>query len=314
MARIKRLKVVEEDAYYHITSRTVRQEFFIEDVEKEKLLSIIKRYSALYFVKVLGYAVMSNHFHLLVKIETGEQYSDKDVCRRLQSFYSKDDGSGGEDTREGLYLQNLDRYRKKLGDLSEYVKCIKQTFSWWYNRRQNCRGYFWSDRFKSVLIERGEGLLNCLGYIDLNPVRAGIVARPEDYRWSSLGYRVQHGCSGSFLSFCGIFDTENGDDLRKYREFVYRSGGIEKEEQGSISDDVLLEEKGRRFELSKKELLAYRLRYFSDGLVLGSRGFIQEAYSRFGGHVFYKKDRKAHATGISESLFSIRYLKSQNSP
>jgi len=54
----------------------------------------------------------------------------------------------------------------------------------------NRSGYLWGDRFKSVLIEKGEGLLNCLAYIDLNPVRAGIVKRPEDYRWSGIGYRI----------------------------------------------------------------------------------------------------------------------------
>jgi hypothetical protein len=53
--------------------------------------------------------------------------------------------------------------------------------------------YFWSDRFKSVIVENGETLINCLAYIDLNPVRAGIVEKPEDYRWSSLGYHIQTG-------------------------------------------------------------------------------------------------------------------------
>ena len=56
----------------------------------------------------------------------------------------------------------------------------------------NRTGYFWGDRFKNVLIEKGEALINCLAYIDLNPVRAKIVKRPEDYRWSGIGYQINH--------------------------------------------------------------------------------------------------------------------------
>ena len=63
---------------------------------------------------------------------------------------------------------------------------IKVGFARYYNRRHNRRGYFWGDRFKSVIVDKGETLVNCLAYIDLNPLRAGMVDRPEDYRWNSL--------------------------------------------------------------------------------------------------------------------------------
>ena len=53
------------------------------------------------------------------------------------------------------------------------------------------KGYFGGDRFKSVIVDKGETLVNCLAYIDLNPLRAGLVDRPEDYRWNSLGYHLQ---------------------------------------------------------------------------------------------------------------------------
>ena len=55
----------------------------------------------------------------------------------------------------------------------------------------NRRGYFWGDRFKNVIVENGETLINCLAYIDLNPIRAGLVDRPEPYPWNSLGYHLQ---------------------------------------------------------------------------------------------------------------------------
>ena len=77
---------------------------------------------------------------------------------------------------------------------------IKVGFARFYNRRHNRRGYFWGDRFKSVIVDKGETLVNCLAYIDLNPLRAGLGDRSENYRWNSLGYHGQTNNQGNFLS------------------------------------------------------------------------------------------------------------------
>ena len=90
--------------------------------------------------------------------------------------------------------------RAKLSSLSEFVREIKVGFARYYNKNHHRRGYFWGERFKSVIVENGETLINCLAYIDLNPVRAGLVERPEDYRWNSLGYHVQTNNEDNFLS------------------------------------------------------------------------------------------------------------------
>ncbi|MCP4633760.1 MAG: hypothetical protein GY855_12605 [candidate division Zixibacteria bacterium] len=88
-------------------------------------------------------------------------------------FYGDDDNFLQED---------VEFYRKKWADLSEFVKDVKVTFSRFYNRRHNRIGTLWADRFKSLIVQDGSTLINCLSYIDLNPVRAGIVERPEEYR------------------------------------------------------------------------------------------------------------------------------------
>jgi len=130
------------------------------------------------------------------------------------------------------------------------MKEIKQGFSRFYNRRHRRKGFFWSGRFKSVIVDNGETLTNCLAYIDLNPVRAGIVKKPEAYRWSSLGYHLQRKNEHEFLSLdFGLkeFGVEGKTErLRYYRKFVYEKGrveGAEKERENNFE----VTEKDRRF-------------------------------------------------------------------
>jgi putative transposase len=163
MPRISRLVLRGEQAVYHVISRTALDGYVLGDIEKEFLLDLIKKVSRIYFAEVLGFSILGNHFHLLVKMHPSEEYDDEEVKRRATLCY-------GEDCtlREG----QIPFLRDKWSRLSEYVKEIKQGFSRFYNRRHGRKGFFWSDRFKSVIVDNGETLINCLAYIDLNAVRA----------------------------------------------------------------------------------------------------------------------------------------------
>ena len=143
--------------------------------------------------------------------------------------------------------------REKLSNLSEFVREIKVGFARYFNRRHNRRGYFWGDWFKSVIVEKGETLINCLAYIDLNPLRAGLVDRPEEYRWNSLGYHIQTGNKDSFLSLdfgfkeFGVLDAE--ERLRGYRRYVYEAGAVDRSEIGKrniIAGTVVEKERNKR--------------------------------------------------------------------
>ena len=343
MARAKRLKLKNEEGFFHIMSRTVGQEFYLGDVEKEKLFNIIKYYSGYYFVKPIGITIMSNHFHLLIKSEPEHYYSDEQVKQRIEKYLDKKnkkkkkrrkikkeegDGEGKElKEEEEISFEKLQRIKKQMADISEYARAIKLTFSRWYNKRNNRTGYFWGDRFKSVLIEKGEALINCLAYIDLNPVRAGMVEKPEDYRWSGIGYRIYSGNHGDFLSFDGIFPGSQVKDLPKeelikcYRYFVYKCGNIKRLSQAdiesgkdfsnvksAIDDETYNRELMRNFEIPSGEIMLGRIRYFSYGMVIGSQQFLKDAYTRFGGEIIVKKDRKVYPTGINSHILSLRKL------
>ena len=126
-------------------------------------------------------------------MQPGEDYTDAEIRKRFRVYYGDDDERELEDGQ-------IPFFREKWASLSELMKEIKQIFSRFYNKLHNRKGYFWSERFKSVIVDNGETLINCLAYIDLNPVRAGIVKRPEAYRWCSLGYHVQIRNRDEFLS------------------------------------------------------------------------------------------------------------------
>ena len=95
-------------------------------------------------------------------------------------------------------------------------------------------------------MESGEALINCPAYIDLNPVRTGLVTRPEDYRWSRFGRLVQGGGKDSFLNLeCGLAEFDGldvSDHLRAYRKFFYGVGGLERFKGVSIPEEIVSEE------------------------------------------------------------------------
>ncbi|AEH44466.1 hypothetical protein Thein_0585 [Thermodesulfatator indicus DSM 15286] len=257
MPRIPRLLTNHPKAAYHVISRTALPGHnVLGPEEKEHLLNLISWLSQVYFVEVYGFAIMGNHFHLLCRMLPEDKFSDEEVARRIKLYYR------GK-RKVFIYKELLAKWRERLASLSRYVQDIKQRFSRWYNKRVDRKGYFWADRFKSVIIETGEALLNCLAYIELNPVRAGIVEKPEDYRWCSLGYRARLGTGKNFLSLdLGLpsyADKSEQEKLRLYREFVYGKGGI-----------------GEPEKLTKTKEFVYRTRYFSESLVIGSKRFLEE--------------------------------------
>ena len=280
MPRIPRLLVRDEPAVYHVMSRVALEGYVLGPAEKDELLRIIQRMSSVYFAELLGFCLMGNHFHLLVRMHPGDGVSEAELRRRFGLYWGR--------RKKVFPVERAEDFRRKWGSLSEYVREIKQEFSRYYNRRHHRRGFFWGDRFKSVIVEDGDTLVNCLAYIDLNPVRAGLVDRPESYRWSSVGYHVQRGNRGGLLSTDFGLVAHRGlgvsGRFRWYREFLYEKGALGRpggSGGGRISSEVLEGERARGFELGRRDRFLYRTRYFTDSGVIGSREFVARQYERF---------------------------------
>ena len=289
MPRASRMIISGEQAVYHVMSRTALPEFPLGDIEKDFLLKLIKRLSKMYFTEILGFCLMGNHFHLLVKMVPDSDISDAEVKKRVQVFYGED------------YVFPADHmayFRTKLGNLSEFVRDIKVNFTRYYNKQHNRRGYFWGDRFKSVIVDKGETLVNCLAYIDLNPLRAGITKRPEEYRWSSIGYHIQTDNKDKFLSTDFGFKAFNvkseKERVRRYRQYMYHAGSIDRPDKGKvkvIDPRIFYKEKRKDFQITQASRLRYRTRYFTDSGIIGSKEFVNKHYQHFK-HLFQSKNEK----------------------
>jgi len=272
MARIPRILInsLTGGTVYHIMSRTALDGFPMKDDEKDYLLRLMKQFSLLYFVEILGFCCMDNHFHLLVRMLPDSDFTDEEIQRRFKEFHAEA-GDG-----KSFVQEDLPALRKKLSSLSEFVREIKLGFTRFYNREYKRRGFFWGGRFKSVIVENGETLINCLAYIDLNPVRAGIVEKPEDYRWNSIGYHVQTGNMDNFLSLdlglkvFGILDKDARLDY--YMKFLYEIRTMNKKRGKELKDEVSKSSVIDRFKS--------RTRYFSDSCIIGSKEFVRSNYER----------------------------------
>jgi REP element-mobilizing transposase RayT len=312
----------DETTVYHVMSRTALDGFPLGDIEKDFMLDLIKRYSTLYFVEILGFCLMGNHFHTLVKTLPEYKFTDQDIKKRYVGFYGDD-----RIFTDGL----IPSLRVKLSSLSEFIREIKVGFARYYNKKHNRRGYFWGDRFKSVIVDKGETLVNCLAYIDLNPLRAGIVNRPEDYRWNSLGYHVQTNNRDNFLSTdFGLkeFNVKSEKErIRRYRRYVYEAGALSRPEKVKtpekyaplsqvnftgqakvIGDRIIEKERKREFELSRSDRFRYRTRYFTDSGVIGSKEFVSKTYMRFKNHFNSKNEKKPKPVKGLSGVYSLKRL------
>jgi len=306
MPRTKRLIISDETAVYHVMSRTALDGFPLGDIEKDFMLDLIRRYSSLYFVEVLGFCLMGNHFHILVRMFPEHKFTDEDIKKRYVTFYGDDKAFA-----DG-WIPSL---REKLSNLSEFVREIKVVFTRNYNKSHNRRGYFWGDRFKSVIVENGETLINCLAYIDLNPLRAGIVERPEDYRWNSLGYHIQTNNMDDFLSLdfglkeFGVMDTK--ERLRRYRRYVYEAGALDRPDRNMakvIDSDIIENERQKNYKISRIDRFMYRTRYFSDSGIIGTKEFVSMKYQRFKDVFMSKREKVPKSIAGLDGIYSLKRL------
>ena len=187
---------VEGEGFYHVVSRIGGKRFLIDETEKAILLGMIRGAAAFSGVEVYTYAVMSNHFHLLVRVPRKREISDKELEKRMLALYGpakfnavlKKWAQWTKRHQKSRVEDEKARMRARMYDLSQFCKTFKEAYTQDYNKRHENTGTIWEGRFKSILLEGSfHAMTTVAGYIHLNPVRAAIVERPEDSKWTGYG-------------------------------------------------------------------------------------------------------------------------------
>lgn len=237
-------------------------------------------------VELITYCIMTNHVHVLIRVPEKQIVSNNELLRRFKLLYDKDDKKvealesvlqlGG---KEAEYER--ERLLARMGDVSLFLKELKQRFSIWYNRNHDRFGTLWAERFKSVLVEDTAEAVGCVAaYIDLNPVRAGLVVDPKDYRW--CGYA--EAAAGNLVfrgAFARIFEDRPSirGVMAEYRKLLFIKGSSDEEINKTLIREELIEEVlNQDGHLSQAQVLRLKVRYFSDGAVLGSQEFVNEFF------------------------------------
>ncbi len=273
---------------YHCISRVVERRFAFGKDEKEKLRTLMRMYEKFSGCRALAYCFMSNHIHLLLEVPPmpAEGLTDAELLQRLRAICSevvvtgvaKELAEVRQQVKCGLADEVLvreihDRYTYRMHSLSEYMKGFMQRFTQWFNRSQKRSGGLWEDAFKSVIVEDGCAARAMAAYIDLNPVRAGLATDPADYRWSSYGEAMGGGPRGNGkkarAGLVRALRAHQGYDA----DAQYWAGDVSREYR------MLLLAEGAA-DVSMGKMLRCRVRYFTDGAVIGSRGFVDEVFHR----------------------------------
>jgi len=282
-------------AVYHCISRTVNKEMLFDVGAKEVFRRQIWRVAEFSGVRILTYCVMTNHVHLLVWVPDRNEVevTDQELVRRYRVLYGertqyqrmrtevveKTLQGGGEEAQE-----LRERLMHRMHDISEYMKSLKQRYTRWYNHKHGRVGTLWSERFKSMMVqEQGEGVRIVAAYIDLNPVRGGMVEDPKDYRYSGYG-EAMGGSKGAREGLAWVMGQEAGrwgEESASYRRLVYCKGAVGAPGQGGggkIRQERWREQMERGGRLPVAEAIRCRVRYFADGGVIGTGAYVQRIF------------------------------------
>ena len=230
------------DSRYHVTSRCANKEFFLKGREAFAL-SLLRRAARFSGVQLDAFALMGNHFHLLVRVPERKDISEDEFENRIFALYGE--------TRGARLLQKWEKWEKRgdgdrvreekqkllkrMYDLTEFVKTFKESFSRAFNRETGHSGTVWEGRFHSVLVAREwTALFAVASYIDANPFSAGLVAKAEDYAFSSWG-QARKGDAEAISGLVRLASDANGARLGEKEALALYEAQLEKRRPGAAS-------------------------------------------------------------------------------
>ena len=306
---------MDGEGWYHVVSRTAFQLFKFDDRDKGMFVRMMRRVANFCGVEVLNYCAMTNHFHILLHIPRPTEITEAMLLERVSILYGTDNAhdlrAHWEELRKignTVTLQEeQDKLRRRMGDISEFMKSLKQRYSIWYrHEHESFTGTLWEGRYRSIVVQGSVTTLSAVSaYIDLNPVRAGIVNDPADYKWSGYGAATA-GDAAAMRGIARVFHSEATDaDFVKvaenhYREVLY-STGAEAVGQEKVREVLA---SGGKFTLP--QLLRCKVRHFIAGVCLGDEKFVESVFEAHRGHFGPRRKSGARGIGRCEKWCGVR--------
>ena len=295
--RIKELPL-KPSTCFHLMSRICDGLPFFDETDKEALVIVLRKLARFSGIKLLTYCVMGNHFHALVRVPERTEWlkrfegseGEERLMQHLRLLYSKAFVAGLKlelaDWRRNGKAEEAERciadLKRRFCDISVFMRAVKQRFSRWFNKRHGRRGGLWMGRFKSVVVEGHktarhqtqdgtplDALKVMAAYIDLNPVRAELVERAGEYRWSGWS-AAQAGDKEAVEGLCDVVGCRGsqweGRGKAAYGLWVSKTRRQvrARKDKGSETGELDLME---------------TIRAFSGGLAVGSGAFVEEVFS-----------------------------------
>lgn len=294
MGRLLRKKIVGQGAYYHLYNRVCGPvgELPFTDLDKERAFHMLADLSEFFLIELISAVWMGNHFHLICFVP-GNPPSAEETARRYNAYY--DEKKAPLDSK--LNLEKCDLVARQMVDVSEFMRFFQQGYTRYINRTHRRRGSLWGDRFKSSVLEGSrEALWNGVKYAELNPVRAGMVEDPADYRFCSWGRYCGSGKHPFYENFCkhmrGVAELHTGRELSDEEVLSEFRGELARIRAWEADQDRQLDSKGRTkasvaAEKARKRgdsmpiRFLRRTRYWTDGAVIGSKAFVQNIACMF---------------------------------
>jgi REP element-mobilizing transposase RayT len=248
---------IEDTPYYHCISRCVRRAFlcgsdpltgFNFQHRRQWIVDRIKLLCSVFSVDLCAYAIMSNHYHIVVRINAAQvdDWTDVEIARRWMRVFSgpllmhRHLANAELTTAELKCVADLfTTWRERLASLSWFMRCLNEPIARMANSEDHCTGSFWEGRFKSQALLDERALLACMAYVDLNPIRAATANTPEQSDYTSIQERIEHPDSAYLAAF-----SENDYDalpfnLKDYLELVDWGGReMKRNKRGYIPDSV----------------------------------------------------------------------------
>ena len=200
---------LESTPYYHCVSRCVRRAFLCGDDtysqqnfdhRRQWILDRMKQLTDVFSIKIASYAIMSNHYHIIVRIDRDQAllWSDDEVTDRWLALFSGNvminrwrSGARLSKAEELVVKKVIETWRKRLYDLGWFMRCLNEHIARLANHEDGCSGRFWEGRYKSQALLDEKALLTCMSYVDLNPIRANIAKTPEASDFTSVQERIR---------------------------------------------------------------------------------------------------------------------------